>query len=62
MKNIKLDEVKKVYVIGIKGSGVIAVVEILHALGMEITGSDISEKFFTDEILQKLGIKYTEGF
>lgn len=55
-------EIKKAYVIGIKGSGVIAVVEILHAMGIEITGSDTNEKFFTDEILQKLGIKYSENF
>ncbi|MFA7319679.1 MAG: UDP-N-acetylmuramate--L-alanine ligase [Parcubacteria group bacterium] len=62
MGNINLGEVKKIYVIGIKGSGVIAVVEILHAMGMEITGSDTSEKFFTDEILQRLGINYHEKF
>ena len=55
-------KIKKVYVIGIKGSGVVAVVEILKSLGMEITGSDTQEKFFTDEVLQKLGIKYFEGF
>lgn len=58
--NIK--DIKKVYVIGIKGSGVIAVVEILHSMGIEITGSDIAEKFFTDEILKKLNIKYAEKF
>ena len=48
--------------IGIKGSGVIAVVEILHAMGVEISGSDTAEKFFTDEILQRLGIAYFEKF
>ena len=57
-----LSELKKVYVIGIKGSGVIAVVEILHSMGIEISGSDTNEKFFTDEILQRLGIKYNENF
>ncbi|MFZ2193750.1 MAG: UDP-N-acetylmuramate--L-alanine ligase [Candidatus Moraniibacteriota bacterium] len=57
-----LKKIKKAYVIGIKGSGVIAVVEILHAMGVEITGSDISEKFFTDEILQRLGVEYFEKF
>ena len=59
---MNLEKIKKAYVIGIKGSGVIAVVEILHAMGIEISGSDISEKFFTDEILQRLGIKYSENF
>ena len=59
---LELDKLKKVYVIGIKGSGVIAVVEILQSMGIEITGSDTHEKFFTDEVLQRLGIKYIEGF
>ncbi|PIP28094.1 MAG: UDP-N-acetylmuramate--L-alanine ligase [Candidatus Moranbacteria bacterium CG23_combo_of_CG06-09_8_20_14_all_35_22] len=54
--------IKKAYMIGIKGSGVIAVVEILHSMGVEITGSDTNEKFFTDEILQKLNIPYFEKF
>lgn len=59
---INLDNIKKIYVIGIKGSGVIAVVEILQAMGKEVSGSDTAEKFFTDEILQKLDINYVEGF
>lgn len=59
---INLNNLKKVYVIGIKGSGVIAVVEILHSMGIEIVGSDTSEKFFTDEILKRLKIKFKEKF
>ncbi|MFZ2975800.1 MAG: UDP-N-acetylmuramate--L-alanine ligase [Candidatus Moraniibacteriota bacterium] len=59
---MNLEKIKKAYVIGIKGSGVIAVVEILHAMGIEIVGSDTEEKFFTDEILQKLNISYFEKF
>jgi UDP-N-acetylmuramate--alanine ligase len=59
---LDLNKIKKVYVIGIKGSGVIGVVEILQSMGIEISGSDTHEKFFTDEILQKLGIKYFEEF
>lgn len=59
---IDLAKIKKVYVIGIKGSGIIAIVEILQSRGIEITGSDTHEKFFTDEVLQKLSVKYIEGF
>lgn len=59
---LDLSKIKKVYVIGIKGSGVVAIVEILHSMGIEITGSDQPERFFTDEILRRLGIKYVEGF
>jgi UDP-N-acetylmuramate--alanine ligase len=59
---MNLEKIKKVHVIGIKGSGVIAVVEILHSRGVEISGSDTDEKFFTNEILDRLGIKYNEKF
>jgi UDP-N-acetylmuramate--alanine ligase len=62
MKALSLNKIKKAYVIGIKGSGVIAVVEILHSMGIEITGSDTSEKFFTDAILKRLKIKFKEKF
>lgn len=43
--------------VGIKGTGMVALVEILHSRGAVITGSDVSERFYTDEILEKLGIK-----
>jgi UDP-N-acetylmuramate--alanine ligase len=59
---LDLAKIKKIYVIGIKGSGVVALVEILQAMGIEVTGSDTHEKFFSDEVLQKLDIKYIEGF
>ncbi len=61
-KQLVLDEVKNVYMIGIKGSGMIALVEIFHALGKNVFGSDIAEKFFTDATLEKLEIEYTENF
>lgn len=59
---MNLSNVKKAYLIGIKGTGMTAVVEILHARGIEVSGSDTNEKFFTDEILQKRGIKFSEEF
>ena len=59
---MNLDNLKKVYVIGIKGSGVVSVVQILASRGIEISGSDTQEKFFTDSILKKLGVKYFEKF
>lgn len=43
--------------VGIKGTGMAALVEILHKRGAFITGSDVSERFYTDDILDKLGIK-----
>jgi UDP-N-acetylmuramate--alanine ligase len=63
MKNeLNLAEIKNIYCIGIKGSGVVAVAQILKARGINISGSDSSEKFFTDEILKRENIKYFETF
>lgn len=42
--------------VGIKGTGMAALVEIFFHNGAVITGSDVSERFYTDEILEKLGI------
>ncbi len=47
----------KIHFVGIKGTGMVALVEILRARGAIITGSDVPERFYTDEILEKLGIK-----
>ena len=46
--------------VGIKGTGMAALVEILHARGAVITGSDVGERFYTDEILEKCGIQAKE--
>ena len=46
-----------VHFVGIKGTGMAALVEIFYHKGAVITGSDVSEKFYTDEILEKLGLK-----
>jgi len=39
-----------------------ALAEVLHARGARITGSDTAEKFYTDAVLDHLGIHYVEGF
>jgi UDP-N-acetylmuramate--alanine ligase len=43
--------------VGIKGTGMVALVEILHSRGAVITGSDVSERFYTDAVLDALGLK-----
>jgi len=48
--------------IGIKGVGMTAIAQVLKLRGAEVTGSDTHEKFFTDEVLAKSGIKFYEGF
>ncbi|MEA1925933.1 MAG: UDP-N-acetylmuramate--L-alanine ligase [Patescibacteria group bacterium] len=60
--SLDLKKVKKIYIVGIKGSGVVAFAEIFHTQGKEVVGSDVDETFFTDETLKRLGIRFYEGF
>ncbi|MFP4377760.1 MAG: UDP-N-acetylmuramate--L-alanine ligase [Spirochaetales bacterium] len=53
---------KHIYMVGIKGTGMAALAEILAARGAELTGSDVEEEFYTDSILRKAGIPYHNGF
>jgi UDP-N-acetylmuramate--alanine ligase len=52
----------KVYFIGIKGTGMCALAELFHDSGLEVSGSDRPEVFYTDGILVRLGIPYHESF
>ena len=45
-----------IHIVGIKGTGCAALAEILCARGAVVTGSDVSERFYTDEILERLGL------
>lgn len=51
-----------VYFIGIKGTGVCALAELMHNFGYRVSGSDTCEKFYTDSILEELKIPYYENF
>ena len=53
---------KIAYFIGIKGAGMAALAQLFKKSGFEVLGSDSQEKFFTDKILRKSGIKVLEGF
>ena len=55
-----LDKVKKIHFIGIGGSGMCPLAEILHSKGYELTGSDNNE---TDTLkrIRNLGIPVTMG-
>jgi UDP-N-acetylmuramate--alanine ligase len=52
----------RVYLVGIKGTGMAALAELLHASGVEVSGSDRDEVFYTDAILRELKIPYHECF
>lgn len=46
----------RIHLVGIKGTGMAALAEILSARGAELSGSDKPEVFYTDAILERLGI------
>jgi len=48
--------------VGVKGTGMTALAELLVASGAQVRGSDVAEKFFTDEILDAVGVPYSETF
>ncbi len=47
----------RIHLVGIKGTGMTALTELLVARGAQITGSDVPEEFYTDTILKSLGIR-----
>ena len=51
-----------IYFVGIKGTGVCALAELMYNAGMKISGSDTGEVFYTDAILKELNIPYYENF
>ncbi len=53
---------KTAYFIGIKGAGMAALAQIFKKEGWQVFGSDVKDKFFTDKILKKAGIKVFNGF
>jgi len=57
-----LNKGSKVYFIGIKGTGMCALAELMHDHGMIVSGSDRGEVFYTDAILKELEIPYYETF
>ena len=63
-ENILMSDLNGVHIhfVGIKGTGMAALVEIAHARGAVITGSDVPEQFYTDEILKRLNVKVYTSF
>ena len=52
----------KVHFIGIKGTGMCALAELMHNKGLYVSGSDREEVFYTDMILKEMAIPYNESF
>ncbi len=54
--------IKRVYLIGIKGTGMSSLAVILKKLGYAVSGSDTAEKFFTESQLRQNHIGFREEF
>ena len=52
----------RVHLVGIKGTGMTALAEILSSQGADLSGSDRPETFYTDAILAALGIPVQGSF
>jgi UDP-N-acetylmuramate--alanine ligase len=52
----------RVHLVGAKGTGMAALAEILAARGALLSGSDVADVFYTDAILEKLGVAMHIGF
>lgn len=57
-----LNKAKNIFIVGIKGVAMANLALILRKMGKNVTGSDVSEEFITDELLKKNKISYTIGF
>ncbi len=53
---------RHIYLIGIKGTGMASLAAALQRAGAVVSGSDIAERFYTDELLEEEGIAVCEGF
>lgn len=51
-----------IFMVGIKGTGMAALAELLKKQGAVVSGSDIPQKFFTDKILNNAGIPFVTEF
>jgi len=60
--SLDLSKIKRVYFIGIKGVAMSGLAVICKQRGMEVSGSDVSDKFITDKILDDHGIEVFEEF
>lgn len=46
----------RIHLVGAKGTGVCALAELLVAAGARVSGSDVEDRFYTDEVLAAIGV------
>ena len=54
--------IRSAYLIGIKGTAMEALAEIFKARHVAVEGSDVTDVFYTDALLEKMKIKVHQGF
>jgi len=59
---MKLNNIKKAYLIGIKGTGMTALAQVLKERGIKVIGTDVSDVFPTDRVLVDLNIEVEQDF
>ncbi|MBI5613826.1 UDP-N-acetylmuramate--L-alanine ligase [Candidatus Gottesmanbacteria bacterium] len=59
---IDIEKAQDVYFVGIKGVAMTALALYLRAKGVRVSGSDVKDRFPTDEMLLKFHIPVLEGF
>ncbi len=57
-----IDTRKKILIVGIKGAAMAHIAVILKKMGFTVEGADVDERFITDELLEKHGIKVHTHF
>lgn len=51
-----------IHLTGVKGSGMAALAELLRARGATLSGSDVADRFHTDAMLERIGLRPRVGF
>lgn len=54
---MKIESVKTIHFVGVKGVGQAALARVAHDMGKKITGSDSQEEFITNESLNEIGLE-----
>jgi UDP-N-acetylmuramate--alanine ligase len=57
-----ISRIKNIYMIGIKGVGMTMLAQFLFGKGYNLSGSDVKDKYLTDQVLEKMQIKVFENF
>ncbi len=52
----------RIHMTGVKGTGMAALAEVLAEEGAQLTGSDVGERFYTDVLLERIGVAPSVGF